>query len=173
MNFVPRFIEVLGKWETCQLKAYLDTDGTWHIGFGHGNANNLPPFVDAHTVIKDRDEAMSILLNDLHQVYVPQLDALFRTIDFHAPNDFYYSGFLDAGYNRGMGRVRQSVAYDWLKKPNEKNFMKQAAKGLVFSHVDGFTPLDTTDTPGPDGSHVRLGLTLRRIDDSSMCLTQL
>ncbi len=172
-NITPRMMEVLAKWETCQLKSYLDNDGTWHVGYGHGNANSFPPFVDEFTVLKDEAEAMAILVGELNKFYVPQLDALFKKIGFTPPNDHYYCGFLDAGYNRGMGRIRDSAAYDWLKKPAEKYFMKWAAQALVFSHVEGFTPLDVAQDKKTGIERVHLGLTLRRIDDASMCLTKL
>lgn len=173
MIFPPRFFEVLEKWETIQLRSYRDTDGTWHVGAGHGNANNYPPFVDEHTVLKDRDEAMRILTGEINEIYVPQLVSLFKKIDFTPPDDNYFCGFLDTLYNRGHGRLEHSAAYDWLKHPEKKNYMKEAVRALVFSHVDGFTPLDVSQDRETHIERIYLGLTLRRIDDAALCLTNL
>lgn len=163
-------MEVLAKWETFQEKAYKDNDGTWHVGYGTGNSNGF--HVDENTRLT-QPEALSILTRELNEFYVPQLDKLFEKIGFKPPNDHYYCGFLDCGYNRGMGRIRDSAAYDWLKKPTEKYYMKRAAAALVFSNIEGFAPLDVAKDKITGIERVHFGLTLRRIDDASMCLTEL
>ena len=118
-TLVPQMIPILARWETCQLKAYKDNDGSWHIGYGHGNANNFPPFVDEHTVLRDEAHAMEILVGELNEIYLPQVESLFKKIDLKV-NDYFYSGITDVIYNRGIGRFaggdvgfeRRSVVFD-------------------------------------------------------------
>lgn len=170
-NIVPRMVATLGRWETCALKSYKDTDGTWHVGYGHGNANNHPPFVDEHTVLKDEAEAMAILISELTDIYAPQLNKMLAKIDCKL-NDNQYCGLLDVLYNRGAGRLRESKAWDWLTRPSEPNYLKECARAIVFSHVDGFTPLDVSVDRVTGVERVYLGLTLRRIDDASLFLAR-
>lgn len=193
MIIVPRTIQILDDWETCQLKAYKDNDGTWHVGFGHGNANHYPPFVDEFTVLKDRDEAMKILVGELNEVYVPQLTKLLDN-SLIKLTDSQSSALLDVGYNRGMGRLRDSIAFRFLQHPEVEYYKKWAARALVFSTVDRFiagedelakialykvsdindkfTPLDVAKDKKTGVERVHLGLTLRRIDDASLMLTK-
>jgi hypothetical protein len=49
----------------------------------------------------------------------------------------------------------------------QKDF-KNAAQAIVFSHVEGFTPLDVAKDRVTGVERVYLGLTLRRIDDASL-----
>lgn len=161
----------LARWETCVLKAYKDNDGTWHVGYGHGNANNHPPFVDENTVLKDEAEAMAILVGELNEIYVPQLTKLLANIHCTV-NDNQFCGLLDVLYNRGAGRLIASKAYDWLKRPSEKWYLEHCAEALVFSHVEGFTPLDVAKDKITGVERVHLGLTLRRIDDASLFLSK-
>src|SRR5438477_1983346 len=136
-QMVPRLIKILDRWETCQLLPYKDNDGTWHIGFGHGNANNFPPFVNEFTILKSRDEAMSILVGELNEIYVPQLTKLLAKIGFVA-TDFEFSGLLDTDYNRGFGRLRDSIALKFLQHPEVKDFRNWAAMAFTYSRADEF-----------------------------------
>lgn len=197
MRIVPQMMTVLERWETGQLKAYKDNDGTWHIGFGHGNANHLPPFVDQYTTLKDMDEARAILMNDLNAIYVPQLDALLKKVGF-SPNPYQYGGLLDTGYNRGMGRLRDSICMRFLAHPEVEYYDKWAARALVFSTVtrftawtsteedelakialykvsditDKFAPLDVAKDKKTGIERVHMGLTSRRMDDASLFNTK-
>jgi len=177
---VPQLVPILARWETCQLKAYKDNDGSWHIGYGHGNANNFAPFVDEHTELRDEAEAMSILMGELNEVYLPQAANLFRKIDLKV-NDFYYSGIVDVIYNRGIGRFagvdvgskafpKGSKAWDILKnEQGAKHFKERAAQALIISNVDGFVPLDVAKDKITGVERVHLGLTLRRAADCTLC----
>ena len=178
------------RWELMMLTPYkdkgdppqwvLDTGETinWAIGLGHTNFNRLPPIVDAHTRLQDRAEGLAIFRNDIEKVYVPQLDALFKKIDFTPPNLFYKLGFLGTIYNRGAGRLagadagsklKGSYAWEILKnQKGTKNWMVRAANALAHSHVDDFTPLDTAEV---DGVEVVLdGLVSRRSFDNALCM---
>ena len=158
---------MLARWEVCMLTPYRDTDQTWHIGYGHGNANGFPPFVDENTRLKDADEAMAILVGELNAFYVPQLDAALKAIDFK-PNDFQHNACLDIVYNRGAGTFKKSKCYDWLKQPNEKDYLAHAAEAMVNSDVWGFTPLNMAKDRVTGIERVYLGLTCRRIDDAAL-----
>jgi GH24 family phage-related lysozyme (muramidase) len=186
-NIVPRMMDILARWETCQLKSYLDSDGTYHVGYGSGNANASLPFViDEHTVLKDEAEARSILLSELNNHYVPQLTTLLSKIGFTA-TDHEFSGLLDTGYNRGMGRLRDSLAFRFLQHPELKWFREWAAMALVFSnpvHFGSYSqaantaleavwrgePVEPLDVNAK--GETRLGLTLRRMDDAALFLTR-
>jgi GH24 family phage-related lysozyme (muramidase) len=169
-NLTPRFISTLARWEVCKLKPYKDTDGTWHIGYGHGNANSFAPFVDENTRLKDEAEAMAILLGELNEVYVPQLDSAFKEIDFK-PNDFQHNACLDVLYNRGFGTFTHSKCYDWLMHPQEKGYLAHAAEAMVNSNVQGFAPLNVAADRDTGIPRIYLGLTCRRIDDAAMFQT--
>lgn len=187
---VPQMIPILGRWETSQLKAYPDNDGTWHVGFGHGNANGFPPFVDEHTVLRDEAEAMNILIGEISQFSMPQLVTLLDSAQIKV-NDYQFSALLDATYNRGIGRVRDSIALRFLQYPDLKDYTAWAAKALVFSSVgrfihedekarealdavngldDHFEALDVAKDKKTKIERIHLGLTLRRQDDSSLFL---
>src|SRR5258706_16258764 len=103
MNPWDIFLNGVERWELMMLTPYRDKGDPppWAIGLGHTNANNLPPFVDENTRLKDAEEGRAIFKNDIETIYVPQLKALFAKINFVAPNEFYFLGFLDALYNRG------------------------------------------------------------------------
>ena len=179
-TLVPQMIPILARWETCQLKAYKDNDGSWHIGYGHGNANNFPPFVDEHTVLRDEAQAMEILVGELNEIYLPQVESLFKKIDLKV-NDYFYSGITDVVYNRGIGRFaggdvgskqypRGSLSWNILKREQgSKNFMERAAEALIFSHAYDFAPLDTARDKITKIDRIHLGLTLRRAADCTLC----
>lgn len=169
-NIHPMMLPLLARWETAQLKTYKDTDGSLRIGYGHGNINTVAPIVTEDMVLKDEAEAMEILLRELNEIYVPQLNSLFKKIDFTPPNDLYFSGWLDCLYNRGYGTVSKSAAYDWLKKPDRKNYMVHAANAFVLSHVEGFEPLDVSWDKNLGKVRVYEGLTARRACDTALCL---
>ena len=189
---VPRLIQMLDHWETCQLTAYPDNDGTWHVGFGHGNVNNFPPFVDEHTVLKDRAEAMTILLGEIDKIYVPQLDSLL-TKNGLVVNDREYSALLDIGYNRGVGRLRDSIAMRFMQHSSLTDYKAWAAMAMVYSTpenfilksheaaaafatvagpTDVFAPLDIAKDKKTGIERVHLGLTLRRMDDAALFLSK-
>ena len=171
MNVIlPQMRKMLGRWEVCMLTPYKDTDGTWHIGYGHGNANSFPPFVDENTVLKDEAEAMSILVGELEKFYVPQLDHILLIGDIKL-NDFQYNACLDIVYNRGIGTFRKSKCYDWLTKKGEKNNLAHAAEAMVNSNIEGFAPLNIAKDRVTGIERVYLGLTCRRIDDAALFQT--
>lgn len=168
MNVIlPKMRATLARWEVCMLKPYKDTDGTWHIGYGHGNANSFPPFVDENTVLKDEAEAMSILVGELEAFYAPQLYRVLSAGKI-VLNDFQYNACLDIVYNRGIGTFRKSKTYDWLTRKDEKNHMAHAAEAMVNSAVEGFAPLNVAKDRVTGIERVYLGLTCRRIDDASL-----
>lgn len=168
--YSPRFISLLTNAEYLMLTSYKDTDGTWHVAYGHGNINGIPPFVDENTVIKDADEAMSILLLELDTIYVPQLDSYLKKNNITDLKDHEYEAFLDIGYNRGMGTMSRSYAFECLKTPKPKDKHKtDAALAIVNSHVDGYAPLDVAqDRKDPTIIRVYDGLQKRRIADSAL-----
>lgn len=170
-KIIPQLVPVLTRWETFQNKAYRDNDGTWHAYYGHGNINNLPPFIDENFVGQGEAEGMKVLLNDLNQVYSPQLETMLETDGIEA-NDFEFNGLLDVLYNRGAGRLRKSLCWHWLQQTQEKWFMAEACKAIVFSNVEGYMPLDVAKDKVTGIPRVHLGLTLRRIDDASLFQTK-
>lgn len=171
-GIVPQLYQIVRRWETFVKTAYKDTDGSWHIGFGHGNAMGTPPVVDEHTVLKDEAEAVRILEQDLHDHFAPQLDKILDLEGVEVSN-FEYSALLDILYNRGQRRLRNSAALNWLKRPTEKNYRAEACRAIVFSHVDGFEPLDVAQDRVTGIERVYLGLTLRRIDDAHLFQTKI
>lgn len=175
-------VPLLKRWETYVQRATVDKgkDKPLVIGFGHTNANNYPPTVTADLVLRDEAQALEILLGELNTVYVPQLNKLFQKIDFKPPNALYYSGFLDALYNRGAGRLvgadagselKGSYAWHILKNMRgEKNWMVKAANALTLSHVEDFTPLDEAWDDELQADRIYEGLTARRACDTALCL---
>lgn len=149
----------------------------WAIGLGHTNANRFPPFVSKTSMLRDREEGLQIFKDELKAIYIPQLDALFKKIDFTPPNEYYRVGFLECMYNRGAGRLagadagskdfpKGSYAWHILKhEKGTKNWMVRAANALAHSHVGDFTPLDV------DGNGVvQDGLIMRRSFDNTLCM---
>ncbi len=176
------FSRGIERWELIMLTPYRDKGDPppWAIGLGHTNVNGLPPFVDENTRLKDDDEARAIFRNDIEKVYAPQLDALFKKIDFVPPNEFYRLGFLGVLYNRGAGRLagadagsRLKGSYAWhlLKTARgQKNWMVKAANALSHSHVEDFTPLDAAWNDEAKAEIVYDGLVARRAFDNSLCM---
>lgn len=154
----------------------------WAIGLGHTNANGLPPFVDENTRLKDRDEGLAIFKNDIEKVYVPQLETLFKKIDFTPPTEHYFLGFLGTLYNRGAGRLagvdagsekypNGSYAWHLLKTTRgEKNWMVKAANALSRCHVGDFTPLDMAWDDEIKAERIYEGLEARRSFDNALCM---
>lgn len=167
---VPRFVNILKRWETYQRKAYTDKDGSWHIGYGHGNAAKIPPFVDATTVLKDEAEAMSILMDDLHYL-LPIVEKLIKV----KVNNNQFCALLDVAYNRGPGTLRESAIIYHLNNPTDiaegLNY-KRAARAFVHHEhrTDGteFAILDMAMDPKIGTPRIYLGLELRRIDDAAL-----
>lgn len=161
---MDRSIEYTKRWELCMLKSYLDKDGTWHIGYGHGNAMGTPPFVDEFTTLKDEAEAFAILVNDMAYLD-PIMEKMLKSIDH---NDNEYASLKDIAYNRGPGTLRNSAVIHYLKQPELKNYRKLACRYIVHHHEDPkFTTLDTSTDPETGEQRVYLGLELRRIDNAS------
>lgn len=184
------FAYIVERQELMMLTAYKDkgkapkwvTDETgetinWAVGLGHTNANRLPPFVTKTTILPNREEGLKIFYNDVYKIYVPQVDKLFKKINFTPPNEYYRLGFVECFYNRGAGRVagadagseefpNGSHAWHILKhEQGTKNWMVRAANALSHSHVDNFTPLDV------DGNGVlQDGLITRRSFDTALCM---
>lgn len=183
MNSVhPMLIPVLTRWETYVKRAMRDKgkNPPWVVGYGHTNANNYPPFVHEGYEMRDEAHAMEVLVGELTEVYAPQLDRLFEKIGFKPPNDLYYSGWLDATYNRGSGRIagadagsklKGSYAWHLLKTTQgQKNWMVKAANALTLSHVEDFTPLDEAWDESLRADRVYEGLTSRRACDTALCM---
>lgn len=165
-KIVPEMFKVLKRWETCVLKAYRDTDGSWHVGYGSGNATGNH-HVDENTELKDEAEALSWLTTDLNDHYAPQLNTILE-VEGISVNDHEYSALLDILYNRGAKRLRNSAALNWLKRTGEKNYRAEACAAIVFSNVEGFMPLNVAQDRVTGIDRVYLGLTLRRIDDANL-----
>ena len=155
------------RWELCMLKSYKDKDGSWHIGYGHGNASGVPPFVDETTTLKDEKEAEDILFADLEYL----LSIVKKQIKSEVIlNDNQFSAIMDVAYNRGPGTLRESAVMYWINNPEDGLHLKKAARAFVF-HEDGFKTLDTAFDPKTQETRVYLGLQLRRIDDASLFQT--
>lgn len=167
---VPRFLNIVRRWETYQKNAYPDKDGSWHVAYGHGNAAGVPPFVDPTTVVATEREAMTILMADLAYL-LPILEKLIKV----PVNDNQFCALLDVAYNRGPGTLRESAIIYHLNNPAD------IAEGLnykracrAFAHhekkPDGtdFPTLDTAYDKSLDATRVYLGLELRRLDDGAL-----
>jgi len=166
---VPRMVEFIKRWELYMQNAYKDKDGSWHVGFGHGNAAGVLPFVDEFTVLKDEAEALAILEADL-QYLVPIIEKMLKV----EVNDNEFCALWDVAYNRGPGTLRNSAIIYWLNQPEVKNYRKLAANAFVH-YYEGpeypvFTKLDTSTDVVTQQQRVYLGLQLRRIDDASLFL---
>ena len=166
-RILPEMVAMLKGWEMCMLRSYKEPDGiTWSVGYGH-TGHSGPPSVDANTVLKDEAEATDILMRDLTDHYAPQLDKILE-VEGVELNTFEWNAFLDILFNRGATRLRKSKAFDWLKRPAEKNYRKEACAAIVFSQVEGFQPLNMAKDRITGEVVTKLGLTLRRIDDAAL-----
>jgi lysozyme len=188
-RLVPELYDLIREWETCQLKAYKDRDGTWHVGYGTGNNLDLGIVVDEHTVLANEEEAMALLhkwMEDLE----PRIAKIFPKS--HLLNDYQFSALVDPGYNRGPGTLRDSalahhvnVALDSLSNAHDEVSEKAARRQLKIA-AKWFVHYDLTDRDGdgkPDFKfldwsnnretgafeHVD-GLILRRICDGALYL---
>ena len=184
MDFHPLFIPGLMRWESYQQKAYYDKGKERPIAIGYGtrehNASGFEFTID--TVLRDEDHAMELLLADIEKQYVPQLNSLFKKINFTAPTVGYYCGFLDALYNRGYGRIENSLAYDWLKHPERPKCLATAAACLSHSRAmdsiltpsgrDDFTALDTAWSDDHQREVIYPGLCDRRAFDTTLCMME-
>lgn len=178
------------RWELMMLKSYkdkgtapqwvIDLNGdpiNWAVGLGHTNYNNLPPFVTEFTTLENHAEGIEVFKRDIKKIYEPQLNTLFKKIDFTPPNEYYRLGFLGTIYNRGAGRLAGADAgsekfpngsHAWHILKNEKgtkNWMVRAANALAHSHVGDFTPLDVDDN-----GTLQDGLISRRSFDNALCM---
>jgi GH24 family phage-related lysozyme (muramidase) len=166
MKIISEMLSVTKKWELCVLKAYKDNDGSWHVGYGHGNAAGVLPFVTEETVLKDEEEASRILMDDLAYL-VPILDKMIKV----ELNPYQYGALLDIAYNRGPGRLRESAVMRWINDTTDKYSLKKAARAMVINEP-GFEALNTAQDKVTGEVREFLGLTLRRIDDASLFLTK-
>lgn len=165
-TIVPRMIALLKRWELFMSKAYKDKDGSWHVGYGHGNAAKIPPFVDENTVVSEA-EAVSILMDDLEYL-VPIVEKLVKV----PLNNNQFCALLDVAYNRGPGTLRESAVMFHVNNKDDPLHLKRAANAFVFyeQKADGtdFAKLDVAHDQKIGADRVYLGLTLRRIDDAAL-----
>lgn len=167
---VPRMIALLKRWELFMPNAYKDKDGSWHVGYGHGNAAKVPPFVEENTVVSAA-EAVSILMDDLEYL-VPIVEKLVKV----PLNDNQFCALLDVAYNRGPGTLRESAVMFHVNNKDDPLHLKRAARAFIFNdekRQDGtdYAPLDMAHDPAMGQTRVYLGLTLRRIDDAALFQT--
>jgi GH24 family phage-related lysozyme (muramidase) len=166
MKIIPEMLKVTKRWELCMLKSYPDTDGSWHVGYGHGNAAGIEPHVTADTVLANEEEATNILIADL-QYLIPILDKMIKV----PVNKYQYGALLDIAYNRGPGTLRRSAVIHHLNDTDDKLNYERAAKAMVLNE-DGFEPLNVAADRITGIPREYLGLTLRRIDDASLFMTK-
>jgi lysozyme len=161
---VPRFLDLIKKWELYMEKAYRDKDGSWHVGYGHGNAAGVPPFVTEETTLTP-EEAIQVLEADL-QYLIPIVEKMVLV----PVTDNEFCALLDVAYNRGPGTLRKSAVIYHLNNASDPLNKKKAAQAFVFQE-EGFAPLNMAQDIITKEQRVYLGLTLRRIDDASLFLT--
>lgn len=177
-TILPQTLHITTRWETCELSPYLDNDGTWHIGYGHGNAHGFAPFVDENTRLKDQDEALAILNAEMNEHYAPQLAKLLEKKGIEV-NNYQFNGLLDIVFNRGIGHLAgpdagskefhvPSKCWYMMQQTHEEYFMAKACNAIVFSNVEGYTPLNVAKHRVTGVPTELLGLTQRRIDDASL-----
>lgn len=159
---VPRMIENAKRWELVMLKAYQDTDKSWHVGLGHGNAAGIFPHVDEFTVLKDEAEAMKIWEDDL-QYLVPILEKMIKV----PVNDNQFCALWDVAYNRGPGTLRTSAVIHHLNNIDDPHHMDKVPLAFIV-HEEGFTPLNVAADRVTGVPRVYTGLTNRRIDNASL-----
>lgn len=161
-HMVPRMIENTKRWELCMLKSYQDTDHSWHIGYGHGNATGLPPLVDEHSVLKDEAEAITILEADM-QALISPLEKMIKV----PVNENQFCALWDVAYNRGLGRLRKSAVMHHLNNTDDPYHMDKVPLAFIVSE-EGFEPLNVSVDRVTGVPRVYTGLTNRRIDNASL-----
>jgi len=163
-------VNMTARWEVFVPTVYPDKDGSLVIGFGHTNNLGTPPFVKEGMVLTEQ-EAWEILRNDLEFVG-KQVRILYKGIEL---NDYQFSALCDVCFNRGYGRLRDSAVTYYIKHPEIKNNMVEAAKAFIirpdFTNPDTgkeFSRLNYAMDLALGHEREYLGLTARRIDNGAM-----
>jgi GH24 family phage-related lysozyme (muramidase) len=164
----PRYEQFVCRFEQCKLEAYLDKDGTWHLGFGHGNASGQPPFVDATTKLKDAREALDILYNDMRHEYVPLTQRMVKPAVWDKLTAMQKWQLVDLNYNRGFVKFRDSLVLKWVNADDVEHHLALAAAAFADHdpELDGkeYAGLNISmDPKNPGGFKRYLGLDKRRI----------
>jgi GH24 family phage-related lysozyme (muramidase) len=168
-EFIERGIAMTKRWELLMLKSYPDKDGSWHVGYGSGNASKVHPLITADTVLKDEAEAHAMLVKDLEYI-VPILN---KYLKFTNLNPYQYYACLDLAYNRGVGTFRDSAVAYHISNAADPLHFERATKAFVINEEkpDGsglFAPLNISWDATINAKREYLGLTLRRIDNASL-----
>lgn len=123
-------VELIRKFEGCELTAYQDAGGIWTIGYGHTEG------VTSGMVIT-QEQAEEFLREDLQDIAPEIINIVSATL-----NNNQYSALLSFVYNVGIGNFKESTLLKVIDTPNSDNetaiaaqFMRwdQDADGVVLA----------------------------------------
>lgn len=119
----PKCVELVAKFEGCQLKAYRCPAGVWTIGYGHTEN------VKEGDMLSSKKEAQELLLKDLERyaAYVNRLIAD-KTIVFSV-NQNMFDALTSFVYNCGPGNLKTLV--------NGRDAETIAQKILLYDKCNG------------------------------------
>jgi len=171
---IPRVVVMTARWELFIDHVYPDKDGSLVIGYGHTNNLGTPPQVVPGKTVTE-PEARDILHNDLDHV-AKQVAIVTKGIEL---NDYQFGACVDVAFNRGIGRLRNSLPMYFMRHPEIKNHMAEAARAFVVRGIEinpdtgkEFSRLNYAIDQALGYEREYLGLTLRRIDNASLFQTK-
>lgn len=126
----PKCVELVAKFEGCQLKAYRCPAGVWTIGYGH--TENVKP----EDRLSSKKEAQLLLLKDLERyaAYVNRLIAD-KTITFSV-NQNMFDALTSFVYNCGFNNLRTLVRQRDVETVAQKMLLYNKGGGRVLAGLN-------------------------------------
>jgi lysozyme len=120
-------VDLIRRFEGCELKAYRDSVGVWTIGYGHAATSGLEPIPHAGMTIT-KQKALSIFKRDL-AVFSEKILPMFEV----KPTPDQFGAMLSLAYNIGPEAFRRSTC---LRRFNNGD-VEGAAQALTWFNKAG------------------------------------
>ena len=122
-------IELIKKFEGCELKAYKCSAGRWTIGYGHTSDEHLP-VVEGLTITQEvADELLLLDLKEAERLVTRYLEIMI--------DDNKFSALVSFTFNLGGGNLRRSTLLRMVNKGSFKaagdQFLRWVRSGGVVS----------------------------------------
>lgn len=123
----PKAVTNLKRWEVHISIPYLDNDGLWHQGYGHGPKAGVPEIIPGSTWTEEY--ASEVLMDDIRN-FGSIIDKWISV----PVTDYMFGAVVSLAYNVGPGRLKnESKVLTYL---NEGKYTKAAAEFLTLNSVE-------------------------------------